>query len=76
MIKVVKYESFNVLENEDGKRIDILLAKKFQNHSRSFMQKLVQEGKVSKWQIVKRNNFRVSNKSYIELEIPKKMNQR
>ncbi|HHY13028.1 MAG TPA: RluA family pseudouridine synthase [Thermoanaerobacterales bacterium] len=67
-----KYESFNVLENEEGKRIDVLLAKKFQNHSRSFMQKLVREGKVKvNGKTIKRNNFRVLNESCIEVEIPK-----
>ena len=68
---MIQYKSFITSKQEEDMRIDILLAKRFSDYSRTFMQKLIQEGKVKiNGKVVKRSNYKPLNEAVIELEIP------
>lgn len=68
---MVQHNTFCVSEQEKGIRIDVLLAKRFSDYSRTFMQKLIQEGKVKiNGKVIKRSNYKVLDEAVIELEIP------
>ena len=65
---MIQYKSFITSKQEEDMRIDILLAKRFSDYSRTFMQKLIQEGKVKiNGKVVKRSNYKPLNEAVIEL---------
>ena len=61
---------YTVMEEQEGMRLDQFLAAELKEHSRSYIQKLLKDGKISVNQSSVKPNYKISENDKIEVFIP------